>query len=183
MKKQLLGKICIMVSSFLLVSSQLYAQQDSIFFKDSLYVLYSNGIFKTIPYWIRHWNEKNVAYHNSSGIWSKYQDSLIRLKSFDEYKCEVLNFQAYYDSMISDFETVVYNTNGDTVYFWRGVSLFKYGIKISPGPYCDCHILDTAKYNHFVFVVRSKWNYEDLYIDQIYRITPNGLKWVKSPEQ
>lgn len=177
MRIRLFGKICIMVSIFILISSQLYAQRDSIYFKDSVFVLYSNGIFKTctVP-------RKGYYHHQTSGIWTIVQDSLIRLKSFDEYKCEILNVQAYYDSAISDYETVVYDTNGDTAYHAIGVSQFYEEPTITPAPYCHSYTADTAKYNHFVFVVQSKWNYEDIYIDQLFKITPEGLKWVKNPE-
>lgn len=172
MGKQLFGKMTIIASLFLWEASQSYAQQDSIYFKDSVFVLYSNGIFKT--------HYINYPFHTqTSGIWTIVQDGLIRLKSFDEYKCEILNVVAYYDSTLSKPEFEVYGTNGKLLI---RISLDG-DPEITPAPYCDCYIADTSQYNHFVFVIsRSKWNYEDIYIDELFRKTPDGLKWVRRKE-
>lgn len=184
MGKHLFGKMCVVISVLLLFSSEILAQRDSIFYKDDKFVLYSNGIFKTcsVP-------KRGYDFLKTSGIWTKVQDSLIRLKSFDEYKCEVLNVQAYYDSTISVFEIEVYATDGKRMFHNKGKDVFNVSIDefkaiptITPGPYCSNYFVDTTKYNHFVFVVKSKWNYEDIYIDQLFKITPEGLKWVKISE-
>ena len=164
--------MAVIAALMLWCSPQLYSQQDSLYFKDSVYILYSNGIFKT--------HFINYPFNTqTSGTWTIVQDTLVRLKSFDEYKCEILNVIAYYDSTISEPEFEAYGTNGDLL-----IRIPLDGNpEITPAPYCDCYLADTSKYNHFIFVVQSKWNYEDIYIDELFRRTPEGLKWVGRKEE
>lgn len=183
MEKQLFGKFGIVLCFLLLISSCLSAQQDSIYYQDSVFILYSNGIFKTQHHTPQRW----IVYHETSGIWTIVQDSLIRLKSFDEYKCEVLNVQAYYDSTLSDYLTEGYALNGELLFSQIGKSQFENPLGkepiFCPAPYCPLYYPDTTKYNHFVFVVKSKWNYDEIYIDELFRKTLDGLKCVRREEQ
>ena len=41
---------------------------------------------------------------------------------------------------------------------------------------------DTTKYNHFVFVVQTRWNNDVYYLDELFKKTPSGLQWVGHPD-
>lgn len=98
-----------------------YAQNQTVYYDDrdsngTGLVLYSNGLFECDNRYAFLKTGKDPLLYFSRGVWSPIDSNLIELKSFGEYKSQIVNVITYNNSEIKDSVKIqVYNKDGALV--------------------------------------------------------------------
>ena len=159
-----------------------FAQADSVYYRDSSFTLYSNGIFEYFYMASNEWS------FYTRGIWSAEGEGLFRLNSFPEYKCDILAAREYYDSSSSHYVVNVYDKDGNMIYCKTGnpsdFFLDDDTCAMHVVNFCSNYHVKNKKFNLFTFVVQMPIRPDAIYFDNwLFEITKDGLRTYYSEDE